>query len=203
MYLIAITGKPRRDGSRRRYPNFVCRQSYEPVKCEVRPSVLSAGKLEAAVRACLLTDLTAAESLTAAIARAQAAAGGDATLRARQALDDRRRIATHRHERARERWLAGREPLAWMDYEDERYQTAMAEIEVGLAHLPAPPDPARYAELATALGSLGALLAHASGEALRHVLDEVGIALVDGVGVRICYHPGYRDFVPAPVFITP
>lgn len=203
LYLVPIQGKPRRDGSRVIYPNFACRLLYEATRCGVRPAMISARRLEDAVRLCLAADLAGRLALPEAIACAREAAGGRDVERARRALEERRRRAERRHHRARERWLAGREPLAWMDEEDERYAAELAAIAAELAALPALPDPGQYAAAAARLDALAAALAAASHDALRALLVETGVAVVGPDGVTLRWRPPYREFIPAPARIVP
>jgi transcriptional regulator with XRE-family HTH domain len=159
-------------------------------------------KIEPAVRACLESDLAAVAALDEAVAAAAAVAGGEAVARARRMLEERRRAAEHRHRRARERWLAGREPLAWMDDEDARLAAELGAIAAELATLPAAPDPDRFAAIAVEIAAARALLAAASDRAMRRVLEAVGVAVVAEAGVSIAYRPEVARFVPRPITVS-
>jgi hypothetical protein len=203
LYLIPIQGKPRRDGSRTRYPEFACRTAYEATGCPVRPRMISARKLETTVRACLVADLAGALPLADAIARAHDAAGGELAAQTRRALIQRRTAADRRHTRARERWLNGREADAWMDTEDARHAAELAAVAAELRVLPVAPEPERFAAVAALLAGFGPLVTEAAPATVREVLATVGVAVLTPAGVTLRYAPAYQPFVPRPVCLDP
>jgi len=178
-----------------RYPNFVCSRSGGPNRCGQPQIVISQSKLEGLVRARLIDDLAGIVSVTEALDRAAAKAGGDTVDRQRKALELQRRTLDRRHERARELWLEGGDSLDQWKSEKARYDAESAQIASEIAALPVAPDPARYRNAAEHLTSLAPLIALASVDALRTALERLGVVIVSKDAVRIDYRPPFADFI--------
>lgn len=197
MYLMGIE---QIHAVRKPIPSFACQRSGggSTDRCREPRRHIVAVKLEPAARACLSADLAALLPLDAAVSRARLAAGGRDADRSRRELDKRRLAAEHRHARARERWLAGRDPLTVMDAEDDRLATDLAAIEQERRRLPAPPDVARSTALHARLRSLAEVIDGASDDQLRATLIELGVIVVGEPGAWIAYHPEVAALLPAP-----
>lgn len=197
MYLYGIRSVRR---GHDQIPSFGCAASYgaSTVRCTEPRRHIVVTKVEGAVRTCMSRDLSSVVSLRDAVDGARAAAGGRDAERARRALADRRRLAERRHDRARERWLQGKEPDAWMAQEDARFEADVAAIAKEASSIPSEPDPERLAQVAEQLASLAAVISEASTDALREALAVLGTAIVSGAGVQIRYHPDYATFISCP-----
>jgi hypothetical protein len=198
MYLYLIRNRP--TAPTPVTASFGCQGAFSgsTARCELPRRHLVAWKLEPAIRECLAADLAALLSMEDATARAHAVAGGDEAAKVRKALAARQRMAEHRHTRARERWLAGREPLAWMDEEDARLDAELAAIATERATLPAEPDANRFAATAARLGQAREAMAFASDDELRDVLEPLGRAVVSESGVQIRWFDPFATFISEP-----
>jgi hypothetical protein len=203
MYIAAISnGRVRkRDGAVVKYPNFVCGRSTGNNRCGVAHLVVSAPKLEAAVRSALGTDLAHIATVDDAIRAAESAAGGDETIERRRTLTDRRRVAERRRERARELWLNGDDDLGAWEVEQERYRQAIAEIDRDLAALPTAPNPAAYRAATEQIDGLAELVAELDGPTLHQLIDTLGVVIVGPGGISLQYRPPFERLIPAPMVI--
>lgn len=195
MYLMAL----QHHRNRTHYTaHFACQSSYQAVKCGEPRRHISRRKLEAAARACLIADLSAIAELEVALGEAATVAMADETAIDRARLLARRQAAEHRFERARQLWLNGVDPLETFLDEQSARDAVLAEIDAALVELPAPPDPAHYARIAESLSTMADVLDALDSEDLVPLIAELGVIRVAGDGIQIQYHPGYRDFIPAP-----
>lgn len=199
MHLTVIQGKRDKAGVRRGlYPNFVCARSSGVNRCGEPQIVISQPRLEALVRARLAQDFAGAVSIREALDLAAAKAGGDSVDRARKSLEQQRRALDRRHERARELWLEGGDSLEQWRTEKQRYDAAIERIDREAASLPVAPDPDQYREAAHQLTSLATIIELASGDALRTVLERIGLVIVSKDAVRIDYRAPFCDFIGVP-----
>jgi hypothetical protein len=179
----------------RAYPNFVCARSAGVNRCGQPQVVIAQGKLETLVRAKLAEDFGRVVSVEDAVARAESMAGGDDAENARKALDQRLAKLERRHARARELWLEGGDSLEqWKDAK-AAYDLERSQIDAEIAALPSAPDPDRYRLAAANLTSIAPIIELASGEALRTILERVGVAVVSKDAVTIQYRPPFADFM--------
>ena len=200
MYLVPVAGRRRLDGTRKTRGNFICRTAnVAAVRCAYGRRMMLMPKAERLARACLIVDLGAIGSLSDAIARAEARAGGDLADRQRAIIAVKRAAVERRRARARESWMAGLDDLTVWQAEHAAYLVAVAELDRDLARLPATPDAARYRETAAMLAGFAEAIAHADDPALGAVIDDIGVIVVREAGVSIRYHAIVSDLIPAPV----
>lgn len=195
MYLSHTYGPKKMDGTRNTFANFVCKNASGIHACGLPQVSISKRKLEAAVRKCLITDLKNIVTLDDAVARAEQEAGGQPAKDARREIETRRAKLNRRYDRARELWLDGGDSLEQWKQTKAEHDAEIAALDAELANLPAPPDPNRFRDAATMLGSFAAVAIQASDDALKLALEQLGIVVVSGDGVRIRYHHPYSVFL--------
>lgn len=162
-----------------------------------RPRI-STAKAGWCARRCLITDLEQILDLSEAMVAAEQDAGGDAVIRERQRLMERRQAAERRYERVRDAWADGDEPLEWLEEQRARRDAIYAETDALLTQLPAAPDPEQFRRAANTLTGFRDIMETLTGDELAPVIAELGTVIVGESTVQIAYHSDYQYFVPAP-----
>jgi hypothetical protein len=201
MHLTPIQGKRRKDGSRAIYPTFVCKRSSGFDRCGIPRIVISQRNLERMIREAIARDLVDAMPLEAAIARAEASAGGEDAEQRRRSIADRRRIVEHRFAKARELYLENEDDIETWRAEKARHQQKIAELDAELAALPVAPDPARYRAAAATIVDAADLIDELPDDAMGRILDALGAVVVSPAGVSLAYRAPFTDFVPSPTVV--
>ena len=115
----------------------------------------------------------------------------------RRELEERRARVAERRDRAERLYLDGVRDRAWFDVEESRLSAELEAIDGAVAALPAPPDEislaARHAELRELRPLLDRIPEARRGEVLR----QLGVAVLDGAGWRIRFHPEWEPLFPS------
>ena len=197
MYYGAYTGKSAGHGG-----SLVCQGQWEKT-CRGERRIIGAHLAEEAVTRCLIADLGDMRTSAAAVAMAHAEIGGTAVAKRRADLDQREADAHARWRRSHERYATGVLPWDVMDEEDARLKESLAAIERDRAALPVPPDESAIRAAAARLSTVRALIAAATGDELRGLLTDLGVAIVSADGIVIRYHEPIRHLLPGTLTPVP
>jgi hypothetical protein len=199
MYLIPTTNSR----TKQRSWMYICRTtSFAPsLRCGYARPRMESNKAETAIRRALTLDLEKRLTLNNVVRLAKEAAGGNDVAERRRDLARRRTAVLDRLRRAEGLYLDGKRAATWFATEEERARQILVDIEREDASLPSPVDREQLLATDTLFGELATALPFIGDQALRLMLERLGVAVVVPEGLTIQYTGGATGFIPEPTIV--